>query len=77
MKVEKIQSKAKTTSRKAVTQAIAHQDKEQNFASLKAQDIQQAIQFKAYELYEQRGYTNGDAMEDWLTAERIILQNFR
>jgi hypothetical protein len=34
--------------------------------------IEQQIQQRAYELYEQRGRTDGHDMEDWLQAEREI-----
>jgi len=36
-------------------------------------DLEAEIRFRAYELYEQRGYTNGRQEEDWLTAEREVL----
>jgi hypothetical protein len=34
--------------------------------------IEQQIQQRAYELYEQRGKTDGYDLEDWLQAEREI-----
>ncbi len=34
--------------------------------------IEQQIQQRAYELYEQRGRTDGHDLEDWLQAEREI-----
>jgi hypothetical protein len=34
-----------------------------------APDLQQAIQLRALELYEQRGKENGHELEDWLQAE--------
>lgn len=43
--------------------------------SLTPDQIQEAIQQKAYELYVQRGYQNGNDAEDWLTAERMVLQD--
>ena len=51
--------------RKAVTKAFAKQDSEQN--------IEDAIRLKAYELYVERGYTDGNHENDWLAAERIVL----
>lgn len=33
-----------------------------------------AIRKKAYELYEKRGRKPGQAMNDWLEAERIVRQ---
>lgn len=35
-------------------------------------DLQARISQRAYELYEQRGYHDGYALEDWLQAEREI-----
>ena len=34
--------------------------------------IEQQIQQRAYELYEQRGGTEGHGLDDWLQAEREI-----
>jgi hypothetical protein len=34
----------------------------------------QRVEKKAYELYAQRGYTNGNDLQDWLTAEQVIAQ---
>jgi hypothetical protein len=36
-------------------------------------DVEAEIRRRAYELYEQRGYTPGHENEDWLVAEREIL----
>ncbi len=36
--------------------------------------IRQRVEKKAYELFEQRGYTNGNDLQDWLAAEQIIAQ---
>jgi hypothetical protein len=36
-------------------------------------DLEAEIRRRAYELYEQRGYTPGYENEDWLIAEREIL----
>jgi hypothetical protein len=36
-------------------------------------DLESEIRMRAYELYQQRGYSNGRQEEDWLTAEREVL----
>jgi hypothetical protein len=36
-------------------------------------DLEAEIRLRAYQLYEQRGYTPGRENEDWLVAEREIL----
>jgi hypothetical protein len=36
-------------------------------------DLEAEIRRRAYELYEQRGYTPGHEHEDWLVAEREVL----
>lgn len=38
-----------------------------------ASDLESEIRARAYELYEQRGYTNGCSEEDWFQAEREVL----
>jgi hypothetical protein len=37
-------------------------------------DNAEQIRKKAYELYEKRGKKSGNAMSDWLEAERIVRQ---
>ena len=38
-----------------------------------ASDIEAEIRRRAYELYEQRGYIDGQQERDWLEAEREVL----
>jgi len=84
MKLEKITAKTRSTSKKAVisdviptvAQAIVKQDKEILIASSQdPQKIFEAIRLKAYELYLERNGVSGDDREDWLKAERIVLQD--
>ena len=44
-----------------------------NTNHLASRDLETEIRQRAYELYEQRGYTNGDPDRDWLEAEREVL----
>jgi hypothetical protein len=39
-------------------------------------DLEVEIRRRAYELYEQRGYTPGHEHEDWLVAEQEVLARF-
>jgi hypothetical protein len=77
MKTPKTNGKPKaTTSRKSVVKAIATQEKENKKEfSLHSPEIQEAIRLQAYELYLQRGGVHGSDVEDWATAEKIILQS--
>ena len=61
---------SKTTSRKAVSKAIAKQDIEQKRTQ---EQIQEAIRLKAYELFLERGCQNGNDIQDWQEAEQIVL----
>jgi len=36
-------------------------------------DLETEIRLRAYEIYEQRGFTPGNETEDWLAAEREVL----
>ena len=63
----------KTTSRKEVSKAIATQDAETKRSGLSADQLQEAIRIKAYELYLQRGGQHGNDAQDWIEAERIVL----
>ena len=37
-------------------------------------DLEAAIRARAYQIYEERGRTDGLAQEDWVRAEREVLQ---
>jgi len=37
-----------------------------------APNLQDKIRARAYQLFEQRGYTHGFALEDWLRAESEV-----
>lgn len=37
-----------------------------------AVDVESEIRQRAYELYESRGYVNGQAEQDWIQAEREV-----
>jgi len=37
-----------------------------------AVDVESEIRRRAYELYESRGYVDGQAEEDWIQAEREV-----
>jgi hypothetical protein len=39
-------------------------------------NIEEEIRRRAYELYEQRGYSTGNEADDWLNAEREVLQRY-
>jgi len=36
-------------------------------------DLESEIRLRAYQIYEERGYTNGRADDDWFAAEQQIL----
>lgn len=36
-------------------------------------ELELEIRLRAYEIYEQRGYTNGRAEQDWFDAEQEVL----
>jgi hypothetical protein len=40
-------------------------------------NLEDEIRRRAYELYQQRGTAPGSEAEDWLTAEREIMQRYR
>jgi hypothetical protein len=37
-------------------------------------DLQEKIAWRAYQLYEEGGRVNGNDMDHWLKAERVILK---
>jgi hypothetical protein len=40
-------------------------------------DLQEAVRERAYELYQQRGGQHGTDLEDWIRAEKEVLERFR
>jgi hypothetical protein len=44
-----------------------------NGSSLQSPALESEIRVRAYEIYAQRGYTNGREAEDWFEAEREVL----
>ena len=65
----------KTVSRKAVSKAMAKQEVETKRSSSAhlTQEQAEAVRLKAYELYLQRGCQDGNDVEDWKTAEAMVL----
>jgi hypothetical protein len=39
--------------------------------------LEEEIRRRAYELYEQRGPSSGNETDDWLVAEREILERYQ
>ena len=39
-------------------------------------ELELEIRLRAYEIYEQRGYTNGRAEQDWFEAEQEVLARY-
>jgi hypothetical protein len=49
-----------------------------DFAKKQAMEplLGKAVQVRAYELYEQHGRRQGSALQDWLEAEREVMDSF-
>ena len=66
-----------TTSRKSVAVMPAPKtidvQKKSSSVNLSAVNLEEQIRVRAYQLYEERGYTPGHEAEDWLVAEREVL----
>jgi uncharacterized lipoprotein YajG len=62
----------RTESRKVL--AVAKSDSRPHVVPINLED---EIRRRAYELAEQRGFSSGHETEDWLRAEREILQHYR
>ena len=43
---------------------------------VKQRDLNEEIAKVAYDLYEKRGRSNGNDMDDWVKAEKIITERF-
>jgi hypothetical protein len=40
-------------------------------------NVEDEIRRRAYEIFQQRGHAAGDQAEDWLAAEREVMQRYR
>jgi len=54
-------------------QAVAHTSTHTRKSVSSCDDLHALIAKRAYELYSERGYRHGYAIDDWLDAEREIL----
>jgi hypothetical protein len=66
-------TKAKATTETAGTAATTSAPTK---ITTRAVDIGEAVRSRAYQLFEQRGYTHGADLEDWLRAESEVLGQF-
>ena len=46
-----------------------------NEGRVSREEFMQLVQQKAYELYEKRGCKQGNDLEDWLNAERLVKED--
>jgi len=40
-------------------------------------NVEEEIRRRAYELYERRGHSSGHETDDWLVAEKEVMQRYR
>ena len=52
---------------------VLHMPEDGRNGAVNRADLESEIRLRAYELYEQRGYTSGRADQDWFEAEQEIL----
>ncbi|HYH00309.1 MAG TPA: DUF2934 domain-containing protein [Terriglobales bacterium] len=67
----------KTTEPKSESKPVAATTSAVTTVTTRSVDLQDAIRERAYEIYEQRGGQHGADMEDWIRAEREIIERFR
>lgn len=48
----------------------------ENQKRVSREEFMQLVQKKAYELYEKRGCQPGNDLEDWITAEKLVREDF-
>ncbi|NLE64621.1 MAG: DUF2934 domain-containing protein [Elusimicrobia bacterium] len=63
---------AKTSLVKEVVQRAVSMARSTSGKKVSAQELADRIAFKAYEIYERRGYSNGNDLGDWYEAERLV-----
>jgi Protein of unknown function (DUF2934) len=65
-------NRARTTSSTTRKKAAVPQAQETTVQFAKTNNVVEAIRFRAYQLFEQRGRRDGFDIEDWLRAEGEI-----
>lgn len=63
----------KTTTSKTKGRAVSKKGRAEKPIEL-PDGMWERISRKAYELWEQRGYQEGNALRDWLDAEEIVME---
>ena len=66
----------KTTTRKVKGRPASEASRSQRPSEL-PEGTRERVSRKAYELWEQRGRQEGNALQDWLDAEKIIMEEIR
>ena len=59
---------------KAESRKLEAAGKSESRATVLPHNLEEEIRRRAYELYERRGYSSGHETEDWLIAEREVMQ---
>lgn len=62
--------------RKSLKKVISSVTKKSKQTEVSPEELNCAIQRKAYELYEQRGGDNGSQLEDWVKAESFVRSQY-
>lgn len=73
MPTRKTITKKKTTSPKGKSRPVPAVRRMENPIEL-PEGMWERISRKAYELWEQRGRQDGNALQDWLDAEEIVME---
>lgn len=73
MPTRKTITKKKTTSPKGKSRPVQAVRRTENPIEL-PEGMWERISRKAYELWEQRGRQDGNALQDWLDAEEIVME---
>ena len=70
----KSEIKKATIVRKKVRDAQEQIDAQSQTKDFNQEEYNARVAIKAYELFERRGFSHGHDMEDWLQAERLVLE---
>jgi hypothetical protein len=54
--------------------SVSGEQQRREFQSLLHQFVERKIELRAYEIYEQRGRAEGQALDDWVNAEAEVLR---
>lgn len=77
MVIKKIVKKASAKTAKKKTATKTTRPRKKTLSKISSEELFSLIEKKAYEMFEQNGFTHGDDQYHWFEAEKAVLSTFK